>query len=77
MAKENPENTAPVEANNAEAPKTVPVEQYDNLVRQYQNLIAEANARLSALENDKKVLQDTLNVQNKLVEKLLKADETK
>jgi len=80
MAKENPEVAeAPVaEApKQAEAPKTVPIEQYDELVRQFQGVVNEANSRLAALEKENSLLKDTLAVQNKLVDKLLKADETK
>jgi len=76
MAKENPEVVADAQKQ-PEAPKTVPVEQYDELLRQFQNVVNEANSRLSALEKENNLLKDTLATQNKLVEKLLKADETK
>lgn len=69
MAKENPNVEAPVAGQDAaaEAPKTVPVEQYDALVRQIQDVVAEANRRISALEADNKLLKDTLAAQNKLI----------
>ena len=65
MAKENPN----VEAADVskEQPKTVPVEQYDALVKQLQDVVAEANRRITALDNDNKLLRDTLAAQNKLI----------
>ena len=79
MAKENTPNVAEevkeaASAPQSEAPAVVSKEQYDALLKQAQELVNEANRRIAALENDKKVLKDTLNVQNKLVEKLLAAD---
>ena len=72
MAKEDPNVEAAGVVNDAanEAPKTVPVEQYDALLRQFQETVNEANRRLAALESEKKLLQDTLATQNKLVDTL-------
>jgi len=69
MAKENPNVEAPVAGQDAaaEAPKTIPVEQYDALVKQVQDIVAEANRRISALEAENKLLKDTLSAQNKLI----------
>ena len=61
--------------NKEAAPEVIAKSQYDALLAQAQSIINEANARIAVLENDKKVLQDTLNVQNKLVEKLLEPKE--
>ena len=81
MAKENtPATEAPANAASEapkEAPKTVPIEQYDELVRQFQSVVNEANSRLSALEKENTLLKDTLATQNRLVDKLFKAEETK
>ena len=69
------EEKANTNENKDASQEVVAKSQYDTLLAQAQNIINEANARIAALENDKKVLQDTLNVQNKLVEKLLEPKE--
>lgn len=74
---ETPVEEAPVlEDAQGEAKEVVSREQYDALLKQAQDLAAEANRRLALLEDDKKLLQETLRVQNKLVERFL-AEEKK
>ena len=55
--------------------ETVPKAQYDSLLAQAQSAINDANATIASLDADKKLLQDTLRVQNKLIERFL--NETK
>lgn len=66
------ENSNPEAVNGeAAAPEVVTKAQYDAVVKQVQELAAEANRRLSILENDKKTLTAAINTINKLVDKLL------
>ena len=47
---------------------------YDALVQQAQSLLAEANNRITLLTEQNRVLQNALETQKKLVDKLLAAD---
>ena len=53
------------------APEVVPKAQYDSLLAQAQGAINDANATIAELTNDKRVLQDTLKIQNRLIERFL------
>lgn len=57
------------------APEVVPKAQYESLLAQAQSAINDANDTIAALSADKKLLQDTLRIQNRLVERFL--NETK
>ena len=75
MAEENP-NVFQEEKVEEAAPtaEVVSKAQYDALVKQLQEVVAEANRRIALLENDKKVLKDALATQSKLIEKILGTD---
>jgi len=75
MAKETPIKEEVKTDAEGKAPEFVEKSQYDALLTQAQNIINELNAKIAALEADKKVLQDTLAIQNKLVEKLLNSEQ--
>ena len=72
MAKENP-NVEDVKVENAqsEEEQVVPKAQFDALLKQAQDAVAEANRRIAALESDKRALQDALITQKRLVDKIL------
>lgn len=70
--RENP-NVEDVKVENAqsEEEQVVSKVQFDALLKQAQDAIAEANRRIVALEADKRVLQDALATQKRLVDKIL------
>ena len=51
-------------------PEVVPKEQFDQLLKQAQDAINDLNRRNVALDNDNKILKNTLNTINRLVEKV-------
>lgn len=71
-----PKETSNTKVANSEAaaPEVVTKAQYDAVVKQVQVITAEANHRISSLENDKKTLTAAINTINKLVEKLFASE---
>ena len=71
-----PKETSNAKVANSEAvaPEVVAKAQYDAVVKQVQVITAEANRRISSLENDKKTLTAAINTINKLVEKLFASE---
>lgn len=72
MAKDNPTTNTkteqPVKAEERPAaPEVVSKAQYDAVVKQLQDLAAEANRRITLAEHDKKVAQDALQAICKLL----------
>jgi len=71
MAKENP-NVEDVKVETAQAEEEVVSKaQFDALLKQAQETVAEANRRITVLENDKRILQDALATQKRLIDKIL------
>ncbi len=68
MAKENP--NIELEAAEDASSEVVSKAQYDALAKQFQDVVTEANRRISLLEADKKTLTAALASINKLVDKL-------
>ena len=73
MAKENP--NIELEVAEEASSEVVSKAQYDALAKQFQDVVTEANRRLSLLEADKKTLTAALASINKLVDKLTASDE--
>lgn len=70
--RENPNvEDVKVEDAQSEEEQVVSKVQFDALLKQAQDAIAEANRRIVALEADKRVLQDALATQKRLVDKIL------